>query len=176
MHANKVTAKSAPRLKLALFGRSQARYPWLANNEVVTPLHLNRCVRCVSGTSDDNVDSGGKKVKIENLSPLYQFGGVHGTVQNKANTNWRNKPLFRRLGDVKFRTGDEAASMLLREASRRDPNEKAFLETLEHILPNLAPLLERTPRVSEYRGRKQPGKMKFMVGWVVSVVHGSSSV
>ncbi len=120
----------------------------MANYEVVKPLYLNRCVRCVSGTSD-NLDAGGGKVKIENLSPLYQFGGVHGTVKSKANSKWRNKPLFRRLGDVKFRTGDEASSMLLREATRRDPNEKVFLETLEHILPNLAPLLERAPRVSE---------------------------
>ncbi len=149
MHAKNVTANAA-RLKFTLLGRPQARYPWLTHCDVFrsSSLGLNRCVRCVSGTPE-NSDVGGGKVKTENLSPLYQFGGVHGTVKSKANSTWRNKPLFRRLGDVKFKTGNEASSMLLIEAKRRDPDEKAFLETLEHILPNLAPLLERTPRVSE---------------------------
>ncbi len=148
MHANKFAANAASRFKLTLLGLSQARYPSLTHYEVLTSSSLNRCVRYASGTSD-NGDGGGGNVKTENLSPLYQFGGVHGTFKSKANSTWRNKPLFRRLGDVKFKSGDEASSMLLREAARRDPYDKAFLETLEHILPNLAPLLERTPRVSE---------------------------
>ncbi len=150
MRPNKVAVNAASRFKLTLLGGPQARYPWFIHDEMLTPSpSLNRCVRYASGTSDSCDGGGGKKVKSENLSPLYQFGGVHGTVKNKANSIWRNRPLFRRLGDVKFRTGDEACSMLLREAARRDPYDKVFLETLEHIVPNLAPLLERKPRVSE---------------------------
>ncbi len=148
MHTNKVAANAASRFKLTLLGGSQARYPWFTHCEVLTSSSLNRRVRYASGTSD-NCDGGGGKVKTENLSPLYQFGGVHGTFKSKSSLTWRNKPLFRRLGDVKFKTGNEASDMLLREAARKDPYDKEFLETLEHILPNLAPLLERTPRVSE---------------------------
>lgn len=35
---------------------------------------------------------------------------VHGTTHGKK--HWRNKPLFRREGDKKFRNGQEAADML----------------------------------------------------------------
>lgn len=33
-------------------------------------------------------------VKAETLSPLYTFGGVHGSRSGQK--TWRNKPLFRR--------------------------------------------------------------------------------
>lgn len=33
---------------------------------------------------------------------------------------WRNKPLFRREGDARFRTGNEAAQMLINEVSDED--------------------------------------------------------
>jgi hypothetical protein len=32
---------------------------------------------------------------------------------------WRNKPLFRREGDARFRTGTEAAQMLVQEVSKQ---------------------------------------------------------
>lgn len=35
---------------------------------------------------------------------------VHGTTHGKK--HWKNKPLFRREGDKKFRNGQEAADML----------------------------------------------------------------
>ena len=44
-----------------------------------------------------------------------QFGGVHGNKAGAATMQWRNKPLFRRTGDVKFKTGAEAAELLVAE-------------------------------------------------------------
>lgn len=42
---------------------------------------------------------------------------VHGTTHGKK--HWRNKPLFRREGDKKFRSGQEAADMLYGEVAYR---------------------------------------------------------
>ena len=44
-------------------------------------------------------------------------GGVHANMQ--LSKSWRNKPLFRRQGDVRFRTGMEASKLLISEANRR---------------------------------------------------------
>ena len=46
---------------------------------------------------------------------------VHGTTHGKK--HWKNKPLFRRGGDKRFRNGQEAADMLTDEVIRRDPNQ-----------------------------------------------------
>ena len=46
---------------------------------------------------------------------------VHGTTHGKK--HWKNKPLFRRGGDKRFRNGQEAADMLMDEVTRRDPNQ-----------------------------------------------------
>jgi len=56
---------------------------------------------------------------------------------------WRNKPLFRRGGDVRFRTGAEAAQMLIAEAKRRDAHELEFVQTFENIMNTLAPVFDR---------------------------------
>lgn len=61
-------------------------------------------------------------------SPLSQYGGVHGS--RVAQKTWRNKPLFRREGDVRFRTGAEAADMLVAEVKRRDAHETEFLQVM----------------------------------------------
>ena len=60
------------------------------------------------------------------LLQLNRTGGQHGIVKNFSTAlptstlmsdvhgkkEWRNKPLFRRQGDKKFRTGLEASEML----------------------------------------------------------------
>jgi hypothetical protein len=46
---------------------------------------------------------------------------VHGTTHGRK--HWKNKPLFRREGDRRFRNGLEAAEMLIEEAQRRDPHQ-----------------------------------------------------
>ena len=54
-------------------------------------------------------------------------GGVHGNVTT-AHKSWRNKPLFRRDGDMRFRTGNEASQMLIEESIRRDQYKPEFLQ------------------------------------------------
>jgi len=60
--------------------------------------------------------------------------------------NWRNKPLFRRQGDVRFRTGIEAANLLVEEAKRRDSHEKQFIDSVTSTMQCLSPIFERNPR------------------------------
>lgn len=48
-------------------------------------------------------------------------GDVHGKHKPRLE-RWSNRPLFRRGGlDKKFKTGAEAAELLVNEARRRDP-------------------------------------------------------
>jgi len=60
--------------------------------------------------------------------------------------SWRNKPLFRRQGDVRFRTGLEAANLLVQEAKRRDAHEEQFIDSVESTMQCLSPIFERNPR------------------------------
>lgn len=53
--------------------------------------------------------------KTKNLVTGHE--GVHANMQ--LSKSWRNKPLFRRQGDVRFRTGMEASKLLISEANRR---------------------------------------------------------
>ena len=52
---------------------------------------------------------------VSKNASLSQFGGVHGSKPAVAQMQWRNKPLFRRNGDVKFKTGSEAVDLLNEE-------------------------------------------------------------
>ena len=74
--------------------------------------------------------------------PLNQ--DVHSNMQ--LSKSWRNKPLFRRQGDVRFRTGLEAANLLVQEAKRRDDHEKQFIDSVESTMQCLSPIFERNPR------------------------------
>lgn len=49
-------------------------------------------------------------------------------------------------GDQQFRTGAEATEMLLQEALRKDPHSTDFLESLQDLLPALAPVFDRAPK------------------------------
>jgi len=55
-----------------------------------------------------------------------QFGGVHGNKTGAATMQWRNKPLFRRTGDIKFKTGTEAAELLVAEVLLNNKPESSF--------------------------------------------------
>jgi len=63
-----------------------------------------------------------------------------------AQKTWRNKPLFRREGDARFRTGAEAAQMLIAEVKRKDNHEHEFLQAFENAMTVLAPVFERIPK------------------------------
>ena len=85
-----------------------------------------------------------KSSSAKNKAPLSQYGGVHGS---RAGTKmWRNKPLFRREGDVRFRTGAEAAKMLVDEAKRRDGHEIEFIQSFTNTMQVLGPVFERMPK------------------------------
>lgn len=84
-------------------------------------------------------------------SSLSQFGGVHGG-RGGVTKQWRNKPLLRRDGDVRFKTGTEAAELLLGEASRRDVHLTNFLQTFGNTLNALTPVFDRNPKVGKAAG------------------------
>lgn len=67
--------------------------------------------------------------------------GVHQTMQ--LSKSWRNKPLFRRQGDVRFRTGMEASKLLIQEANRRDAHEIEYIESISSTMECLSPLFDR---------------------------------
>lgn len=69
---------------------------------------------------------------------------VHSNM--RLSKQWRNKPLFRRQGDVRFRTGLEAANLLVQEAKRRDDHETQFIDSVTSTMQCLSPIFERNPR------------------------------
>eukprot|EP00559_Dactyliosolen_fragilissimus_P009294 CAMPEP_0184856622 /NCGR_PEP_ID=MMETSP0580-20130426/1793_1 /TAXON_ID=1118495 /ORGANISM="Dactyliosolen fragilissimus" /LENGTH=482 /DNA_ID=CAMNT_0027351737 /DNA_START=95 /DNA_END=1543 /DNA_ORIENTATION=- len=75
---------------------------------------------------------------------LTDDGGVHANMQ--LSKSWKNKPLFRRQGDVRFKTGLEAANLLVAEARRRDDHEEEYINSVESTMHCLAPIFERNPR------------------------------
>ena len=66
--------------------------------------------------------------------------GVHQTM--KISKSWRNKPLFRRQGDVRFKTGMEASNLLIREALRRDSSEAEYIDSVTATMQCLSPILK----------------------------------
>ena len=60
--------------------------------------------------------------------------------------NWRNRPLFRRDGDIRFKTGTEASKLLIEEAVRRDPKQTDFLQTFGNTMQSLSPVFDRNPK------------------------------
>lgn len=81
---------------------------------------------------------------------------------------WRNKPLLRRDGDVKFKTGAEAAELLNNEAKRRDSNQVLFLQTFSSCINSLAPVFDRNPKMCWIAKQLvEPERMvSFRVAWL----------
>jgi glutamate dehydrogenase (NADP+) len=92
--------------------------------------------------------------------------GVHQTM--KVSKSWRNKPLFRRQGDVRFRTGSEAAQLLVDEAMRRDSHEKAYIESVASHLQTLSPIFDRNPKYAFVaKTLLEPERhIQFRVAWI----------
>ncbi len=82
--------------------------------------------------------------------------------------SWRNKPLFRRQGDVRFRTGLEAANLLVNEAKRRDAHETQFIQSVESTMACLSPIFERNPRYAFVAKQlMEPERfLQFRVPWL----------
>jgi glutamate dehydrogenase (NADP+) len=82
--------------------------------------------------------------------------------------SWRNKPLFRRQGDVRFRTGLEAANLLVDEAKRRDSHETQFIDSVTSTMNCLSPIFERNPRYAFVAKQlMEPERfLQFRVPWL----------
>lgn len=82
--------------------------------------------------------------------------------------SWRNKPLLRREGDIRFKTGTEAANLLYEEAKRRDPHLTKFLSTFQSTLRSLAPVFDRNPKYAWIAKQLiEPERVvQFRVAWL----------
>lgn len=92
--------------------------------------------------------------------------GVHQTM--KISKSWRNKPLFRRQGDVRFKTGTEAVQLLIREAQRRDLHESEFIDSMSSNVMCLAPIFDRNPKYAFVaKTLMEPERhIQFRVSWI----------
>lgn len=95
--------------------------------------------------------------------------GVHQTM--KISKSWRNKPLFRRQGDVRFKTGLEAASLLVGEAKRRDAHEMEYIDSVKSTFQCLSPIFDRNPRYAFVaKAMMEPERyLQFRVAWIDDV-------
>lgn len=89
----------------------------------------------------------------------------------KVSKSWRNKPLFRRQGDVRFKTGIEAAELLVGEAKRRDDHETAFIDAVDSTMKCLSPIFDRNPKYAFVaKSLMEPERfMQFRVAWIDDV-------
>lgn len=84
---------------------------------------------------------------LSTTSSLFHAGGVHGSKYGAATKMWRNKPLFVRGGeDLNFKTGTEAANLLIEEAHLKDPGSEKFLASWEAVVSSLTVVFDRTPK------------------------------
>jgi glutamate dehydrogenase (NADP+) len=92
--------------------------------------------------------------------------GVHQTMT--LSKSWRNKPLFRRQGDVRFKSGLEASNLLIAEAKRRDAHEFQFIESISSTMECLSPLFDRNPRYAFVAKQlMEPERfVQFRVAWM----------
>jgi glutamate dehydrogenase (NADP+) len=92
--------------------------------------------------------------------------GVHQTM--KLSKNYRNKPLFRRQGDVRFKTGAEAGQLLVQEAMRRDSHKEEFISSVQSNLQCLSPIFDRNPKYAFVaKTLLEPERsIQFRVAWI----------
>ena len=131
------------------------------------PLSLGTRVSNGSVTAAATVTS--RSLSSQDAAPkslLTHEEGVHQTM--KIPKTWRNKPLFRRQGDVRFKTGMEAANLLVREALRRDSHEKEYIDSLTATLQCLSPVFDRNPKYAFVaKTLIEPERfIQFRVAWI----------
>jgi len=124
---------------------------------------LNRtqtAIRCSSSLSD---------APAPRQSLITREEGVHQNM--KISKSWRNKPLFRRQGDVRFKTGMEAAQLLVKECLRRDSHEKEFIDSVTTTLQCLSPIFDRNPKYAFVaKTLMEPERfIQFRVAWIDDV-------
>lgn len=92
--------------------------------------------------------------------------GVHQTM--RISKSWKQKPLFRRQGDVRFKTGMEAANLLIREAKRRDAQDEDYIDSVTSIMHCLSPVFDRNPKYAFVaKTMIEPERIiQFRVAWI----------
>jgi hypothetical protein len=117
-----------------------------------------------------NVAANNTNNKPTKQSLITGNNSVHSTMN--VSKNWRNKPLFRRQGDVRFKTGEEAAQLLINEAMRRDSHETEFIDSCRATLSSLAPIFDRNPKYAFVaKTLVEPERhIQFRVAWVRDVI------
>jgi glutamate dehydrogenase (NADP+) len=93
--------------------------------------------------------------------------GVHQTMKITSKS-WRNKPLFRRQGDVRFKTGTEASQLLIKEVQRRDHHEAEFIDSISSSMLCLSPIFDRNPKYAFIaKTLMEPERhVQFRVSWI----------
>jgi glutamate dehydrogenase (NADP+) len=114
-------------------------------------------IRCSSSLSD---------TPAPRQSLITSEDGVHQNM--KISKSWRNKPLFRRQGDVRFKTGMEAAQLLVKECMRRDSHEKEFIDSVTSAMHCLSPIFDRNPKYAFVaKTLMEPERfIQFRVAWI----------
>ena len=138
-----------------------ARFPKSSASSSVTRTFF--AVRSLSSTSD----GGGSSSKPTTRKSLVtNEEGVHQTM--KISKSWRNKPLFRRQGDVRFKTGMEASNLLVREAMRRDGHLREYIDSVTSVMQCLSPIFDRNPKYAFVaKTLMEPERfIQFRVAWI----------
>lgn len=114
---------------------------------------------------------------LSTASSLFQAGGVHGSKYGAATKMWRNKPLFVRGGkELNFKTGAEAANLLIQEAQLKDPGSEEFLASWEAVVNSLTVVFDRTPKFAwVMKLLLEPERsITFRVAWIDD--HGNTQL
>ena len=99
-------------------------------------------------------------------SPLTPYGGVHGASNTRA--AWRSKPLLKREGAKIFKTGAEAAQLLIGEAMRKDADCIDFIDSWTSMSNSLTTVFERLPKYAwVMKQLVEPERtFSFRVAWI----------
>lgn len=122
---------------------------------------LRPCNRSVAQLPLRTLSSYGSKKNL-----LTDEEGVHQTM--RLSKSWKQKPLFRRLGDVRFKTGMEAANLLIREARRRDDEQLDYIDCVTSTMNCLSPVFDRNPKYAFVaKALIEPERfIQFRVAWI----------
>ena len=103
---------------------------------------------------------------LSTQSPLTPYGGVHGVANTRA--AWRSKPLLKREGAKIFKTGAEAAQLLIGEAMRKDADCEDFIDSWTSMSNSLSTVFERLPKYAwVMKQLVEPERtFSFRVAWI----------
>lgn len=151
---------------------SRLRSSKVSASAISSRIHTGSSSAVINGIQNNSLREYSSSSVVSSEQPsssrtlLAKNQNVHSNMT--LSKNWRNKPLFRRQGDVRFRTGLEAANLLVQEAKRRDSHETQFIETIAAYMSCLSPIFERNPRYAFVAKQlMEPERLiQFRVPWL----------